>query len=168
MSHHTRFARLELELFSLPSVFRLFTRSSILKIIKAIDAHEKMNKAFFLGLHSLFLSLKQRHQIIFNYAGKFVFSTFNYRLPYGGRGKAQRPCKTGSASDYKNLAPPGNKVPIVDLVFKYGLALNPPYNDVVQCSWRIYPGFSRHGGGLTSLDPFVNFSPASPTGVNCQ
>jgi hypothetical protein len=25
-----------------------------------------MNNAFFLGLHSLFLSLKQRHQIIFN------------------------------------------------------------------------------------------------------
>ncbi len=45
-------------------------------------------KAFFLGLHSLFLSLKQRHQIIFNYSGKFVFSTFDYRLAYGGSGKA--------------------------------------------------------------------------------
>ena len=74
----------------------------------------------------------------------------------------QRPCKTGSASVYKNLAQPVNKVPIVDLVFKYGLALNPPDNDVVQCSGRIYSGFSRHGGGLTVPDPFVNFSPAYP------
>jgi len=55
------------------------------------DAREKMNKEFFLGLHSLFLSLKQRHQIIFNYSGKFVFSTFDYRLAYGRRGKPQRP-----------------------------------------------------------------------------
>ncbi len=55
------------------------------------NARKKMNKAFFLGLHSLFLSLKQRHQIIFNYSGKSVFSTFDYRLAYGGRGKAQRP-----------------------------------------------------------------------------
>jgi len=39
----------------------------------------------------------------------------------------QRPCKTGSASLYKNLAQPVNKVRIVDLVFKYGLALNPGY-----------------------------------------
>ena len=54
----------------------------------------------------------------------------------------QHPCKTGSASFYKNLAQPVNKAPIVDLVFKYGLALNPPDNDVVQCSWRIYSGFS--------------------------
>ena len=54
-------------------------------------AREKMNSAFFLGLHSLFLSLKQRNQIIFNYSGNFVFSTFDYRLAYGGRGKAQRP-----------------------------------------------------------------------------
>ena len=46
----------------------------------------------------------------------------------------QRPCKTDSASFYKNLTQPVNKVPIVDLVFKYGLALNPPDNDVVQCS----------------------------------
>ncbi len=61
----------------------------------------------------------------------------------------QRPCKTGSASFYKNLAQPVNKVPIVDLVFKYGLAVNPPDNDVVQCSGRIYSGFSRHGGRLT-------------------
>ena len=53
----------------------------------------------------------------------------------------QCPCITGSASDYKNLAPPGNKVPIVDLVFKYGLVLNPPDNDVVQCSERICSGF---------------------------
>ena len=30
------------------------------------DAREKMNSAFFLGQHSLCLSLKQRHQIIFN------------------------------------------------------------------------------------------------------
>ena len=73
----------------------------------------------------------------------------------------QRPCKTGSASFYKNLAQPVNKVPIVDLVFKYGLALNPPDNDVVQCSGRIYSSFSRHGGRLTFPDPFVNFSPAS-------
>ena len=50
-----------------------------------------MNNAFFLGLHSLCLSLKQRHQITFNYSGKFAFSTFGYRLAYGGRGKAQRP-----------------------------------------------------------------------------
>ncbi len=56
-----------------------------------IGTREKMNNAFFLGLHSLFLSLKQRHQIIFNYPGKFIFSTFDYRLAYGGRGKAQRP-----------------------------------------------------------------------------
>jgi hypothetical protein len=35
----------------------------------------------------------------------------------------------GSVSFYKNLAQPVNKVPIVDLVFKYGLALNPPDND---------------------------------------
>jgi hypothetical protein len=89
-------------------------------------AREKLNQAFFLGLHSLFLSLKQRHQTIFNYSGNFVFSTFDYRLAYGGRGKVQRPCKTGSASVYKNLAQPVNKVPIVDLVLKYGLALNPP------------------------------------------
>jgi hypothetical protein len=54
-------------------------------------AREKLDKAFFLGLHSLFLSLKQRHQIIFNYSGKFVFSAFGYRLAYDGRGKAQRP-----------------------------------------------------------------------------
>jgi hypothetical protein len=33
---------------------------------------------------------------------------------------------------------------------------------VVQCSGRIYSGFSRHGGGLTVPDPFVNFSPAYP------
>jgi hypothetical protein len=46
----------------------------------------------------------------------------------------QRPCKTVSASFYKNLAQPVNKVRIIDLVFKYGLALNPPDNDVVQCS----------------------------------
>ena len=39
----------------------------------------------------------------------------------------QRPCKTGSASFYKNLAQPVNKVRIVDLVFKYGFALNPGY-----------------------------------------
>jgi hypothetical protein len=44
----------------------------------------------------------------------------------------QRPYKTGSASVYKNLAQPVNKVPIVHLVFKYGLALNPSDNDVVQ------------------------------------
>ena len=74
----------------------------------------------------------------------------------------QRPCKTGSASFYKNLAQPVNKVPIVDLVFKYGLALNPPDNDVVQCSGRIYSGFLRHGGRPTFPDPFVNFSPAFP------
>ena len=61
----------------------------------------------------------------------------------------QRPCKTGSASVYKNLAQPINKVPIVDLVFKYGLALNPPDNDVVQCSGRINSVFSRHVGRLT-------------------
>ena len=70
----------------------------------------------------------------------------------------QRPCKTGSASVYKNLAQPVNKVPIIDLVFKYGLALNPPHNDVVQCSGRIYSGFSRHEGRPTFHDPFVNFS----------
>jgi hypothetical protein len=46
----------------------------------------------------------------------------------------QRPLKTGSANVYKNVAQPVNKVGIVDLVFKYGLALNPPANDVVQCS----------------------------------
>ena len=73
----------------------------------------------------------------------------------------QRPCKTGSASVYKNLAQPVNKVPLVDLIFKYGLALNPPDNDVVQFSRRIYSGFSRHGGRLTFPDPFANFSPAS-------
>jgi hypothetical protein len=54
----------------------------------------------------------------------------------------QRPCKTGNVSVYKNLAQPVNKVPIVDLVFKYGLALNPPDNDVVQYAGRIYSGFS--------------------------
>jgi hypothetical protein len=74
----------------------------------------------------------------------------------------QRPGKTGSASVYKNLAQPVNKVPIANLVFKYGLALNPPDNDVVQCSGRVYSGFSRHGGRPTFLDPFVNFSQASP------
>ena len=58
----------------------------------------------------------------------------------------QRPCKTVSASFYKNLAQPVNKVRIVDLVFKYGLTLNPPDNDVVQCSGPIYSGFSKHGG----------------------
>ena len=57
----------------------------------------------------------------------------------------QRPCKTGIASFYKNLAQPVNKVPIVDLVLKYGLALNPQDNDVVQCSERIYSGFSGPG-----------------------
>ena len=129
---------------------------------KLRDAREKMNSAIFLELRSLFLSLTQRHKIIFNYSGKFVFSTLDYRLAYGGRGKAQRPCKTGSASVYKNLAQPVNKVRIVDLVFKYGLALNPPDNDVVQCSGRIYSGFSRHGNTLTFPDPFINFSPASP------
>jgi hypothetical protein len=61
----------------------------------------------------------------------------------------QRPRKTGSASIYKNLAQPANKVPIVDLVFKYGLALNSPDNDVVQCSGRINSVFSRHVGRLT-------------------
>ena len=110
-------------------------------------AHEKLNKGFFLGLHSLFLSLNQRHQIIFNYSGKFVFSTFDYRLAYGGRGKVQRSCKTGSTSVYKNLAQPVNKVPIVQLVCKYGLALNPPDNDVVHCSGRIYSGLSKHKAG---------------------
>jgi hypothetical protein len=73
----------------------------------------------------------------------------------------QRPCKTGSASFYNNLAQPVNKVPIVDLIFKYGLSLNSPDNDVVQCSGLIYSGFSRHRGRLTFLDSFVNFSPAS-------
>ena len=116
-----------------------------------------MNKAFFLGLHSLFLSLKQRHQTIFNYSGNFVFSTFDYRLAYGGRGKVQRPCKTGSASVYKNLAQPVNKVPIVDLVLKYGLRSIPQDNDAVQCSGRIYSGFSRHGGRLTFPDPLFSF-----------
>ena len=72
----------------------------------------------------------------------------------------QRPCKTGSVNFYKNLAQPVNKVPIVDLVFKYGLALNPPDNDVVQCSGRIYSAFRE--GRLTFPDPFVNFSQASP------
>jgi hypothetical protein len=75
----------------------------------------------------------------------------------------QYPCKTGSAGVYKNLAQPVNKVLIVDLVFKYGLELYPPDNDVVQCSGRIYSGFSRHEGRLTFVDPFVNFSPASPS-----
>ncbi len=56
-----------------------------------LGTREKMNNVFFLGLHSLFLSLKQRHQIIFNYSGMFVFSTFDYRFAYGGMGKAQRP-----------------------------------------------------------------------------
>lgn len=42
----------------------------------------------------------------------------------------QRPCKTVSSSFYKNLAQPVNKVRVVDLVFKYALALNPPDNDV--------------------------------------
>ena len=70
----------------------------------------------------------------------------------------QRPCKTGSASVYKNLAQLVNKVPIVDLVFKYGIAFNPPGNDVVQCSGCIYSGFSKHGGRPTFPDPFVNFS----------
>ena len=121
------------------------------------NAREKMNKAFFLGLHSLFLSLKQRHQTIFNYSGNFVFSPFDYRLAYGGRGKVQRPCKTGSASVYKNLAQPVNKVPIVDLVLKYGLRSIPQDNDAVQCSGRIYSGFSRHGGRLTFPDPFFSF-----------
>jgi hypothetical protein len=74
----------------------------------------------------------------------------------------QRPCKTGSASVYKNLAQPVNKGRIVDLVFKYGLALNPPDNDLVQCPGRIYSGFSRHDGRPTLPDPFFNFSPASP------
>ena len=60
---------------------------------------------------------------------------------------SQRPCKTIRASFYKNLAQPVNKGPIVDLVFKYGLALYPPDNDVVQCSGRIYSGFSRYGAG---------------------
>jgi len=43
------------------------------------------------------------------------FETKNGRVSY------QRPCKPGSASVYKDLAQPVNKVPIVDLVFKYGL-----------------------------------------------
>jgi hypothetical protein len=73
----------------------------------------------------------------------------------------RRPFKTVSASFYKNLAQPINKVRIVDLVFKYGLALNPPDKHVVQCSGRIYSDFSRHGGRLTFPDPFVNFSPAA-------
>ncbi len=59
----------------------------------------------------------------------------------------QRPCKTGSDSVYKNLAQPVNKVPIVDLVFKYGLTLNSPDNDVVQCSGRIYSAFRGMGAG---------------------
>ena len=63
------------------------------------------------------------------------FETKNGRVSY------QRPCKTGSASVYKDLAQPVNKVPIVDLVFKYGLALNPPDNDEVQCAGRIYSSF---------------------------
>ena len=49
---------------------------------------------------------------------------------------------------------------MVDLVFKYGIALNLPDNDMVQCAGRIYSVFS--GRRLTSLDPFVNFSQASP------
>jgi len=69
-----------------------------------------MNKAFFLGLHSLFLSLKQRHQIIFNYSGKFVFSTFDYRLAYGGRGKALHDRATiFRPSEKRTLIPVENK-----------------------------------------------------------
>jgi hypothetical protein len=59
----------------------------------------------------------------------------------------QRPCITISASVYKDLAQPVNKVSIVDLAFKYGLALNPPDNDVVQCSGRIYSAFQGMGAG---------------------
>ena len=44
----------------------------------------------------------------------------------------QRPSKTGSASVYKNLSQPVDKASIVYLVYKYGLALNPSDNDVVQ------------------------------------
>ncbi len=49
----------------------------------------------------------------------------------------KRPCKTGSASFYKNLAQPVNIVPVVDLVFKYGLELNPRI-----MMWRDAPGVS--------------------------
>ena len=69
----------------------------------------------------------------------------------------QRPRKTGSVSVYKNLAQPVNKV---DLVSKYGLEINPPDNDIVQCSGRIYSVF--RGRTLTFPDPFVKFSQASP------
>jgi len=72
----------------------------------------------------------------------------------------QRPCKTGSASVYKNFAQTVNKVRIVDLVFKYGLALNPPDNDVLQCAERIYSAFRE--GKLTFLESFINFSQAPP------
>jgi hypothetical protein len=86
-----------------------------------------------------------------NHASSKKMGVISYQCPY----------KTGSARVYKNLAQPVNKVRIVDLVFKYGLALNPPDNDVVQCSGRSYSGFLRHGGRPTYPDPFINFSPAS-------
>ena len=61
---------------------------------------KKMNKTFFPGLHSLFLSLKQRHQKIFNYSGKFVFSTFDYRLAY--RGRVRLNARATSAPEHPN------------------------------------------------------------------
>ena len=58
-------------------VFIINTVASISKSSRILSAFQspgqnwddrgKVNKALFLGLHSLFLSLKQRNQIIFNY-----------------------------------------------------------------------------------------------------
>jgi hypothetical protein len=47
-----------------------------------------------------------------------------------------------------------------NIVVEIGRGLEKMNNDVVQCSERIYSGFSKHGGRLAFPDPVVNFSPA--------
>jgi hypothetical protein len=68
----------------------------------------------------------------------------------------KRPRKTGSFTVGQDSAESIQKIIPVGIIEKNLSSINPPHNDMVQRSWGVYAGFSRHVKHVSNKSEYVN------------
>jgi hypothetical protein len=66
------------------------------------------------------------------------------------------PRKTGSFTVDQDIAESIQKIITVGIIEKDLSSINPPDNDMVQRSWGVYTGFSRHVNHVSNKSKYVN------------